>query len=307
MTERMMKPEEFLSLFEEKRKEAEKTVLSRLPEIEGYQREVLEALDYGVRSGGKRLRPLMMKEAFIMFGGEDPAIDDFMAAIEFIHNYSLIHDDLEAMDNDEYRRGIKTTHAVYGEGMGVLAGDALLNLVYEITSRSVLSAPDHDTMKRRALAQHILADKAGVYGMVGGQSADLTAEKKGEASEELLLFMDEKKTACLMEASLMAGAALSGASDEEIRALEECGSAMGQAFQIMDDILDVTGDQAETGKDAGSDEKNGKITYVTLYGLDECRRKVDELTDKAVDILGSTGRECGFLTALVRYLSGRRK
>ena len=298
---------EFEKLLEDRRAEAEKTVLSFLPAIDGYQKEVIEALDYGVRSGGKRLRPLIMKEAFVMYGGEDPAIGDFMAAIEFIHNYSLIHDDLEAMDNDEYRRGIKTTHAVYGEGMGVLAGDALLNLVYEITSKAVLSSPDHETMKRRALVQHILAEKAGIYGMVGGQSADLTAEKTGEASEELLLFMDEKKTACLMEASLMAGAALAGAGEKDIKALEECGSAMGIAFQIRDDILDVTGDLEEIGKDAGSDEKNGKVTYVTLYGLDECEKKVSELTDKAVSILNDTGRECGFLAELVNSLAGRRK
>lgn len=302
-----MNTEEFNRLFQEKRAEAESTVLSRLPEIKGFQREVIEALDYGVRSGGKRLRPVMMKEAYLMYGGQDQAIGDYMAAIEFVHNYSLIHDDLEAMDNDEYRRGIRTTHAVYGEGMGVLAGDALLNLVYEITSRSVLEAPNQETMRRRALSQFILAEKSGIYGMVGGQSADLTAEKTGEGSEELLLFMDEKKTACLMEASLMIGAALSGATEDELKALEECGSALGIAFQIMDDILDVTGDQAVTGKDSGSDEKNGKITYVTIYGLGECEKRVRELTDKAVSILESSGRECSFLKALIRSLSERRK
>ncbi|MCR5304434.1 MAG: polyprenyl synthetase family protein [Lachnospiraceae bacterium] len=297
----------FKSLLKEKTSEAEKTVLSFLPEESGFQRDVAEAVNYGVRSGGKRLRPILMKEAFLMYGGQDPAIDAFMAAIEFIHNYSLIHDDLEAMDNDEYRRGIKTTHAVYGEGMGVLAGDALLNLVYEITSSQVMDSPDMETMKRRALAQHILADKAGINGMVGGQSADLSAEKRGEASEELLLFMDEKKTACLMEASLMAGAALAGASEDDIRSMEECGSAMGIAFQIRDDILDVTGSREEIGKDAGSDEKNGKMTYVSVYGLEECRRKVEELTDKALSILKDAGGDPGFLSDLIASLSGRSK
>lgn len=225
-----------------------------------------------------------------------------------IHNYSLVHDDLPAMDNDEYRRGRKTTHVVYGEGMAVLAGDGLLNYAFETAVRAFDKAKTADEMRRVAASMRILADRAGIDGMIGGQCADLEAEKPGtDVTEELLLYIHEHKTAALIQAAMTIGAALAGASQEEIGALERCACNIGLAFQIQDDILDVTGSLEVLGKQVGSDEKNHKLTYVGMHGLEESRRQVEKLSAEAVEILASFPRRNLFLEELVRQLIYRQK
>ena len=232
-----------------------------LPVEEGQQRIIFEAMNYSVRAGGKRLRPILMEETYHMFGGSSAVIEPFMAAIEMIHTYSLVHDDLPAMDNDEYRRGKKTTHAVYGEAMGILAGDALLNLAYE-TAAKAFDMEVADTRVARAFA--VLAKKAGVYGMVGGQVVDVESEKSDDCSitREKLDFIYRLKTGALIESSMMIGAILAGASSDEVSRVEQIAAKLGLAFQIQDDVLDVTSTLEVLGKPVGSDEKNNKATYL---------------------------------------------
>ncbi len=269
-------------------------------------------MNYSILAGGKRLRPMMMAESAALFGDGsvllEHALPLFMAALEMIHNYSLVHDDLPAMDNDEYRRGRKTTHVVYGEGMAVLAGDGLLNYAFETAVRAFDKAKTADEMRRVAASMKILADRAGIDGMIGGQCADLEAEKPGtDVTEELLLYIHEHKTAALIQAAMTIGAALAGASQEEIGALERCACNIGLAFQIQDDILDVTGSLEVLGKQVGSDEKNHKLTYVGMHGLEESRRQVEKLSAEAVEILASFPRRNLFLEELVRQLIYRQK
>ena len=265
----------FNEQLQQKAADAEDILKKYLPEEEGYQKKVIEAMNYSVLAGGKRLRPVLMKESFLLFGGQGEVIEPFMAALEMIHNYSLVHDDLPAMDNDEYRRGRKTTWTVYGEGMAVLAGDGLLNYAYETAAKAFDKADDLEEMKRVARALQILAEKAGIYGMIGGQNGDLEAEEgKLPLTEELLLFIHEKKTAALIQAALMIGGILAGASDTEIRSLEKAAYDIGIAFQIQDDILDVTGNEKILGKPIGSDEKNHKTTYVTLVGIEKAKEMI---------------------------------
>ena len=238
-----------------------------LPAEEGQQRIIFEAMNYSVRAGGKRLRPILMEETYHMFGGSSAVIEPFMAAIEMIHTYSLVHDDLPAMDNDEYRRGKKTTHAVYGEAMGILAGDALLNLAYE-TAAKAFGMEVADARVARAFA--VLAKKAGVHGMVGGQVVDVESEKSDDCpiTREKLDFIYRLKTGALIESSMMIGAILAGASSDEVSRVEQIAVKLGLAFQIQDDVLDVTSSLEVLGKPVGSDEKNNKATYVTFEGLD---------------------------------------
>ena len=302
----------FKEELEQKTKTIEEILQRSLPAEEGYRRRVAEAMNYSILAGGKRLRPMMMAESAALFGDGsvllEHALPLFMAALEMIHNYSLVHDDLPAMDNDEYRRGRKTTHVVYGEGMAVLAGDGLLNYAFETAVRAFDKAKTADEMRRVAASMKILADRAGIDGMIGGQCADLEAEKPGtDVTEELLLYIHEHKTAALIQAAMTIGAALAGASQEEIGALERCACNIGLAFQIQDDILDVTGSLEVLGKQVGSDEKNHKLTYVGMHGLEESRRQVEKLSAEAVEILASFPRRNLFLEELVRQLIYRQK
>ena len=294
----------FNEQLQQKAADAEDILKKYLPEEEGYQKKVIEAMNYSVLAGGKRLRPVLMKESFLLFGGQGEVIEPFMAALEMIHNYSLVHDDLPAMDNDEYRRGRKTTWTVYGEGMAVLAGDGLLNYAYETAAKAF----DMEEMKRVARALQILAEKAGIYGMIGGQNGDLEAEEgKLPLTEELLLFIHEKKTAALIQAALMIGGILAGASDTEIRSLEKAAYDIGIAFQIQDDILDVTGNEKILGKPIGSDEKNHKLTYVSLNGLEKSKEDVKRLSGEAEEILSSFQEKNPFLISLIDSLITRQK
>ena len=277
-----------------------------LPAEEGQQRIIFEAMNYSVRAGGKRLRPILMEETYHMFGGSSAVIEPFMAAIEMIHTYSLVHDDLPAMDNDEYRRGKKTTHAVYGEAMGILAGDALLNLAYE-TAAKAFGMEVADTRVARAFA--VLAKKAGVYGMVGGQVVGVESEKSDDCSitREKLDFIYRLKTGALIESSMMIGAILAGASSDEVSRVEQIAAKLGLAFQIQDDVLDVTSTLEVLGKPVGSDEKNNKATYVTFEGLDKAVSDVERISKEAEEQLDDLGYDDAFLKELFEYLIHREK
>ena len=277
-----------------------------LPAEEGKQRIIFEAMNYSVRAGGKRLRPMLMEETYHMFGGSSAVIEPFMAAIEMIHTYSLVHDDLPAMDNDEYRRGKKTTHAVYGEAMGILAGDALLNMAYE-TAAKAFDMEVADARVARAFT--VLAKKAGVYGMVGGQVVDVESEKSDDRpiTREKLDFIYRLKTGALIESSMMIGAILAGASSDEVSRVEQIAAKLGLAFQIQDDVLDVTSTLEVLGKPVGSDEKNNKATYVTFEGLDKAVSDVERISKEAEEQLDDLGYDDAFLKELFEYLIHREK
>ena len=275
-----------------------------LPEAKGEQRLIMEAMEYSLLAGGKRLRPMLMWETYRLFGGKGSVVEPFMAAMEMIHTYSLVHDDLPAMDNDEYRRGRKTTHVVYGEDMGILAGDALLNYAFETASQA-FDLEDTDFL-RVGKAMQILAKKAGIYGMIGGQVVDVKAA--GEAiSGEKLLFIYELKTGALIESAMMIGAVLAGADEAQTASVERIAKKVGLAFQIQDDILDVTSTEEELGKPIHSDEKNHKTTYVTLMGIEKASQQVKKLSDEAVTLLEGLNKKNEFLFTLVNELVGRRK
>ncbi len=298
---------------------AEEVLKDHMPKEEGYAARVIEAMNYSLMAGGKRLRPVMMLESFRIFAGEDASavtLYPFMAAMEMIHTYSLVHDDLPAMDNDEYRRGRKTTHVVYGPGMATLAGDGLLNLAFETAIKGAvkgreLPAYDGETPDRYMAALSVLSGKAGIYGMVGGQCADIVSEnspyESDEKAKDVLSYIDENKTGALIESSLMIGAILGGASESDVKKLERAGSNVGVAFQIQDDILDIEGNEEQLGKPVGSDIRNNKSTYVSLYGMDEARRKVKELSDEALLFLEELGCRDSFLGRLFEYLIYRNK
>ncbi|MBR6771358.1 MAG: polyprenyl synthetase family protein [Lachnospiraceae bacterium] len=294
---------------DKKIKKIEEILMDYLPLESGFQKTVLKAMNYSILAGGKRLRPLLMLEAYQMFGGKERIVEPFVAAIEMVHTYSLVHDDLPCMDDDEYRRGKKTTHAVYGQGMALLAGDGLLNLAYETAAEAVAKAEGERERLLAAQALVIFAKKAGVYGMIGGQVADIEAEGMGqEMTMQQLTFIHAHKTAALIQAALMVGATLAGASEEMVKRLEDCGYQIGLAFQIQDDILDVTGSLESLGKPIGSDAKNNKKTYVEQKGLEEAKRDVESMSAKAIGILESFQEYRNrFLECLVRQLITREK
>lgn len=297
----------FKETLDEKTRRAETVLKKYLPKEEGFSRRVMEAMNYSVMAGGKRLRPVLMEESFLLFGGEGDLTEPFMAALEMIHNYSLVHDDLPAMDNDEYRRGRRTTWKVYGDGMAVLAGDGLLNLAYETAAGAFDGAEDAETMKRAASALKVLGQKAGIYGMIGGQCADLEAESRDEVTEEELLFIHENKTAALIQAAMMIGAILAGADRQAVDAMERAAYLIGIAFQIQDDILDVVSSQEILGKPVGSDARNHKLTYVTLHGLEDSKKEVKRMSTEAISILQSFERRNEFLEELIANLIIREK
>lgn len=298
----------FKETLNEKTAHIEEVLRGFLPKEQGFQKTVIEAMNYSILAGGKRLRPMLMEETFKMFGGTGNLVEPFMAAIEMIHNYSLVHDDLPAMDNDEYRRGRKTTHVVYGEGMAVLAGDGLLNYAFETACLAFDKAQSQAEYQKVARAMTVLSRKAGIYGMIGGQCADIEAEEHQEnITEELLLFIHEHKTAALIQCAMMIGAILAGADQKQTAAIEKCAWNIGIAFQIQDDILDVTGSQEILGKPIGSDEKNNKVTYVTIHGLEKSAETVASLSGEAIRILSSFPGKNPFLEGLVEQLISREK
>lgn len=258
--------------------QVEAIITKYLPKESGYQKTVMEAMNYSFLAGGKRLRPMLMQETYRLFGGSSDIIEPFMAAIEMIHTYSLIHDDLPAMDNDDYRRGRKTTHVVYGEAMGILAGDALLNFAFETACKGLMQDVGNPAVAR---AVQILAQKAGIYGMLGGQVVDV--ESEGQPLErEKLDFIYDLKTGALIEASMLIGAVLAGASEKEQQVILQVAKDVGLAFQIQDDILDVTSTVEELGKNINSDAENEKTTYVTLMGVEAAREEADRYYRRAL-------------------------
>ena len=278
-------------------------VESYLPPADGFNRTVCEAMAYSVEAGGKRLRPMLMEETYRLFGGKSEVIKPFMAAIEMIHTYSLIHDDLPALDNDDYRRGRKTSHVVFGEAMAILAGDALLNYAYETACKAFGMGEDIHAV---ASAMCVLAQKPGINGMIGGQVVDVEMTGK-ELSKEQLEYVYENKTGALIEASMMIGAILAGADESKVAAVHKIASDVGMAFQIQDDILDVTSTTEQLGKPVHSDEKNEKTTYVTLKGIEQAHKDVERMTEEAIDELKKFPAGDNFLEQLLKSLVYREK
>lgn len=288
---------------EERIEEVNTLLMDYLPKEEGFQKNLLCAMNYSCMGPGKRLRPIFMNETYKLFGGKDRVIRPFMAAIEMIHSYSLVHDDLPAMDNDEYRRGRKTTHVVYGEAGAILAGDALLNYAYETALKAFDEEPDNKGIVR---ALKVLSEKTGIYGMTGGQSVDV--ELTGQPlNRETLDFIYALKTGALIEASMTVGAILAGAGEADIDRIGKGAKAVGLAFQIQDDILDVIGDAKVIGKPTLSDEKNDKTTYVTFEGIEKAKTDVARLSEEAADIFASYSGKDTFLKDLVLMLINREK
>lgn len=286
-----------------KTEEIEGIIKGYLPKEEGFQRTILEAMNYSVLAGGKRLRPLLMQETYRMLGGKGEIVKPFLAAIEMIHTYSLVHDDLPAMDNDQYRRGKETTWARFGEDMGILCGDALLNYAFE-TAAQAFSLPEADANTGRAF--QILAKKAGIYGMIGGQVVDVQAAGR-PVERERLDFIYALKTGALIEASMMVGAVLAGAGEELVERIGQAALDVGLAFQIQDDILDVTSTLEVLGKPIHSDDKNEKTTYVTLVGLEKAKEDVERISRRAMETLETLPCENPFLLELIEMLITREK
>ena len=293
----------FQDKLKQRTEQVEEMIMQYLPKEEGFAKSMAEAMNYSMLAGGKRLRPMLVLETSKLFGETTEAVKPFMAGIEMIHTHSLIHDDLPAIDNDDYRRGRLTTHKVYGEAMGVLSGAALLNYAYETMMKAF--ELDADAAKV-AKALKIMAEKTGIYGMLGGQSVDVENDGK-PIKKEMLDYIYEHKTSALIEASMMAGAGLAGADDAQVGMIEKAARNVGLAFQIQDDILDVTSTSEELGKPVHSDEKNNKVTYVTLFGIEEASRQVKELSEEALQILGSLEEKNEFLNELIKKLVSRRK
>lgn len=295
--------QDFNNKLNEKTQEIEDVIYSYLPNELNKQKVIMEAMNYSVKAGGKRLRPMLMLETSKMFDNDCENVYPFMAAIEFIHTYSLVHDDLPAMDNDEYRRGRKTTHAEYGEDLGILAGDGLLNYAYEIMTKAVLESEDP---YKAIQAMNVIATKAGIYGMVGGQTVDVISEGK-KIDLDTIMYIHNLKTAALIEASMMAGAILAGATQTQIDTVENIANNVGIAFQIQDDILDIISTTEKLGKPVLSDEKNDKTTYVSLCGLEKAKDDVKKMSSSAVELLDTLDEKNEFLKALIIKLINREK
>lgn len=303
---RMVALVNFQDELKKRTEEINKVIQSYLPEEEGFAKTMAQAMNYSILAGGKRLRPMLILETLRLFGGEEKLAYPFMAAMEMIHTHSLVHDDLPALDNDDYRRGRLTTHKVYGEAMGVLSGVALLNYAYEVMLTAFDTADTPDCQAHVIQALKVMSHKTGLYGMLGGQSVDVENDGK-PMSREMIDYIYENKTSALIEASVMTGAILGGATEEETAIVEKAAKNIGLAFQIQDDILDVTSTKEVLGKPTHSDEKNEKTTYVTLMGTAEAGRMVEELSDQAVSLLHQLSGENEFLEQLLLQLIHREK
>ena len=301
-----MRMERVMNFKEEQKEKVEKIeaiLREYLPEANGYQSVIMEAMEYSLMAGGKRLRPMLIRETYCLFDGKEEVVKPFMAGMEMIHTHSLIHDDLPALDDDDYRRGRLTTHKVYGEAMGVLSGVALLNYAYETMFQAFALTKEQD---RVIHALRVVSQKTGIHGMLGGQSVDVENDGK-PLEKEMLDYIYRNKTSALIEASMMTGAILAGANEQEVSAVEKAAGNIGLAFQIQDDILDVTSTAEELGKPVHSDEKNNKVTYVTLFGTEKAAEQVEELSEKAIDLLKSLNKNNEFLYLLIEKLINRRK
>lgn len=296
---------DFEKLYQEKKLIVEDTIYSYLPSLDEKSIKVYNAMQYSLEAGGKRLRPVLLLSACEFCEGDIYQALPYACAIEMIHTYSLIHDDLPSMDNDDFRRGKLSNHKVYGEAMAILAGDGLLNTAMEIICSDILSSTtDLEITRKKVLAASEIFEASGCKGMIGGQAADIESEKK-ELSEGFLDYIHTKKTSALLTACMRAGAILGNANDEVLADLTEFAQNMGLAFQITDDILDVCGNQQLMGKAVGSDEKLNKMTYPSLYGIENSKAKVKELEKKSLLILDKYSEKSNFLKNLLLYLTDR--
>lgn len=298
-----MKIVNFKEMLSARTQEVRQVVEAYLPSVEGYQKTVLEAMDYSVRAGGKRLRPMLMEETYRLFGGKGKEIEPFMAAIEMIHTSSLIHDDLPCMDNDTLRRGLPTAWVRFGYDMAVLAGDGLLIYSMETAAKALALT---DRPDRVARCMGLLAEKTGIFGMIGGQTVDVELAGKPIPGEKLD-FIYRLKTGALLEASMMIGAVLGGADEEQLKRVEKMALLVGMAFQIQDDILDLTSSDEVLGKPVLSDEKNHKTTYVSLNGMTKAKQDVEIMSEEAVSCLHELPGTNEFLEELIRMLVNREK
>lgn len=280
-------------------------ILKYLPDEKGFVKELSSAINYSINVGGKRLRPVFIQSFYKLFGGEDDIIEACMAAMEMLHTYSLVHDDLPALDNDELRRGLPTTHKKYGEAVAILAGDGLLHYAYETFIRIF----DYEISEKTVNALKIFGQKTGINGMLGGQAADVINTGK-DISDELMYYIYDKKTGALIEGSMLIGACLAGCSGEDLQKVSKIGTLVGLAFQIKDDILDIIGDEFILGKPLHSDERNNKKTYVTVNGIEKSQKDIIMFSNEAKSILTSIGindNERDFLNELITYLIERKK
>ncbi|AIS52383.1 farnesyl diphosphate synthase [Thermoanaerobacter kivui] len=292
-------------MFEEQLRKKQQLVeeeLHRILDIDEKPEIIYEAMRYSVFAGGKRLRPVLCLSSCELLGGDLNKALPVACAIELIHTYSLIHDDLPAMDNDDLRRGKPTNHKVYGEAIAILAGDGLLNLGYEVLVRYALENPQD--YERILKATNEIARASGCKGIIGGQVVDILSQNTKISYEELK-FMHEHKTGALIEASVCAGAYIAGATEEDIKVLREYANLIGFAFQIKDDILNVIGEEEKLGKKVGSDKEKGKSTFVNIFGLEKSQEMVRELTQNAIRILDRFGKKAQFLKELSNYLIER--
>ena len=283
--------------------ETEKVIRSFLPAEAGFAGTMAQAMNYSMLAGGKRLRPMLIRETYRLFDGKEEVVKPFMAGMEMIHTHSLIHDDLPALDDDDYRRGRLTTHKVYGEAMGVLSGVALLNYAYETMFQAFALAKEQD---RVIHALRVVSQKTGIHGMLGGQSVDVENDGK-PLEKEMLDYIYRNKTSALIEASMMTGAILAGANEQEVSAVEKAAGNIGLAFQIQDDILDVISTTEVLGKPVHSDEKNEKMTYVVWKGLDVAKQEVEHLSRKAISDVRALNPKDDYLEILLESLIYREK
>ena len=293
---------DFISELKKKSDFIEAEIYAYLPLEEGYQKTLFSAMNYSYKAGGKRLRPILIMESYRLCGGKGSDYLPYAAAIEMIHTYSLIHDDLPALDNDDLRRGKKTNHKVFGEAMAILAGDGLLNYAYEVILGHALTSSDHLSAIK---ACKVIADGAGIYGMVGGQVVDVESESR-DIDLDRLNFIHLNKTAAIIVACMKAGAYLAGADDSKVEKLEAFGRNLGLAFQIADDILDIEGDEKLLGKHIGSDIENDKATYPHILGMERSKEISRDLIAQAKkNIEDFEGKD--FLIGLADYVISRNK
>ncbi len=278
----------------------EKALAGYLPDKDCLEKRLIDSMEYSLLAGGKRIRPLLVLEFCQLCGGSIEDAMPFACAVEMIHTYSLIHDDLPCMDNDDFRRGKPSNHKVYGEDTALLAGDALQALAFKTATSNITKENAYNT----ARAVNNLAEYCGANGMVGGQIIDLENEGKSSGID-ILKEMDRKKTAAIIKSACEMGCIVAGADDEDIKMARVFGESIGLAFQIQDDILDVTADQSKLGKPVGSDKENEKSTYVSLLGLEECKSLVESLTAKAIDSLSGFKGDSSALKELALSLSNR--
>ena len=291
--------------FEEYRRLLEEHLMDFIPDIDQKSITLYDSMRYSLTAGGKRIRPVLLMAACEFCGGKAEEALPYACAIEYIHTYSLIHDDMPCMDDDELRRGVPTNHMVYGDAVATLAGDGLQSAAYEAMQRDMLLYFDNfDALKSRIRAAYEIVKGAGVTGMVAGQIADVEAENK-RCSKELLDYIHITKTADMIIGAVRAGARLGSCSDNELENLTIYAENLGLAFQVCDDILDVEGDQELLGKETGHDEANSKATYPALYGLDESKKKLRELTDAAKDALAEYYDNAELFINLAETLASR--